>query len=1125
MRSFLKFAFTVTAVLLLTGLTFAQSFLGSINGTVKDPSGAFIPNAQVTLSDVGTGIQRTTQSNADGNYYFGDLPPGTYTVAVSREGFKEARSTNIVLTAQQTARFDATLELGNVSQTVEVKATAPTLNTQNAQLGDVRPREDLLNLPLNNRSTINYFFLSSFNYQGDGSSYSLGGLRGVNTNFTIDGVTSNSAVFGAQVGPMTQETFDSIREMKLLTSNNSAEFPNVGTVLIASRSGENQIHGSLFYIHANNWLNARNFFDTEKPKGPLLHDLGGSFGGPVVIPHLYDGHNRTFFYFTLEHERFPGEYSGTGNVPTLKMRTGDFSELLTGATASPCPYPKPGDPSFDTGAIFDPTTQHKFTCGDGTVIPLSNPFVFNGQANVIDPSRLSSVALKLQDFGFLQPNFGPANNFSGNWIGVFPSADHDTRYVTRFDHQFRTNDALSLRASIRDIPEPLQFDSDLPIFERNQNRQTRNAYISETHTFGPHLLNEFRVGFSRDFSRLAGVHKGADVVKQVGLQGIDLSNKMDLHGVPELNFNNFSGMFEWADYFWMTQTLEILNNLTYTIGKHTLKTGFLLRHNTVNISEGSDTSLSDFGVLNFDGFAAGFDYADFLLGLPHSTIRFNRSQPRYNRYNELGLFVEDNFQVSDRLTLNLGLRYEYFPPPVDKFDMRFGFDPRTGNLVLASPRSQRLVSPIFPSSIPLVQASSAGFPARSLLEKQLKNFGPRVGFAYRPLGNNRTVIRGGYGIYYTRLAFSRLDDFAGGPFHSIEFFQGNITNGVPSLQFPSPFPGVGSLSGQSISPVSKDLRTPYTQQWNLTVEHELAASTVARISYRGFRSLQIPYNGDINKPFPRSDPAGENFFRYPNFFSVNLRQDGGRQNMNGLDVAVERKFSQGLSFQSGWTWAKNLTDVGDDDETAGIENPYNRRAEYGNLYWMPRHRWVSMAQYDLPYGRGKRFGSNLPSAANRVLGEWQIAAVTNFATGPFLTPSFDGLDPSNTRTFGGRPDEVGDPNLTNKSIVRWFNPNAFAVPPNGRFGNSARGVIVGPGLANGDFGLFKYFTFKEKYKIQIRMTSTNFFNHPNFGRPPFDPNTDISSRNVGKIRRLQGGRRDTLSSKSREIQVGFRLDF
>jgi len=1081
MRSPSRSVWMCLCVLLLPGLAIGQSFLGSIGGSVVDPNSAVVPGAEVTLLHVGTGVKRTSTTNAEGSYSFANLPLGSYTVTVTRSGFKEARSSHIVLTTSQAARFDATLEVGEVTQTVDVTAAPPTLNTENAQLGDVRPREDLLNLPLNSRSAINFFFLTSSNYQGEGSSYSLGGLRGGNTNFTIDGVSSNSSAFGGQVGPMTETPLEALREVKVLSSNNSAEFPGVGTIVISSRSGENQPHGSAFFVSSNNALNARNTFAVSKPKGPIRHEFGGSVGGPIYISGLYDGHSRSFFYFTWEQQRFPGAFNGVGNVPTLKMRAGDFSDLLP------------------TRRIVDPLTGQPFA------------------GNIIPTGRLSPVALRMQEFGFLTPNFGPANEFSANWRGLFPASTKNNRYVARVDHQLKSADALSVRVNLRMIPLPGQYDAALPIFKRDQERQTRNVHISETHTFSPTLFNELRFGFARDYSTLAGIHHGAELLEQFGLQGINLSNKRDLAGVPSVNFVNFSSWSEFPSYFWVAETYEFLDNISFSRGKHNFKAGALVRRNRPNISA---CCTSDFGTLSFDGFATGFDYSDFLLGIPQSTGRFERPQPRYNRYTELGGFFQDDFHMSSKLTLNLGLRYEYFPPPVDKYDMRFGFDQGTGNLVVASQNSLRLVSPVFPKTIPIVSAEAAGFPSRSLLERDRNNLGPRVGFAYRLFSKASTVLRGGFGIYYTRLSYTLMDSFGGGPFQSDERFQNQIVGGVPRFQFPNPFPGTGTIPTQSVSPVSRDLRTPYTQQWNLTVEHELGSSIVARATYRGFQSLRIPYTGNLNTPLASSDTGNRNLFRYPQFFRVDFTQDGGIQKLHAFDANVERKFSKGLTFQSGWTWAKNLSDVGNDGESSSIENPYDRRREMGNISWTPRHRFVSQALYELPFGKGKPFGGS-SSPLQQVFGDWQISGAVVFQTGQFLTPSFSGSDPSNTRTQGGRPDQTGDPQLSDPSILAWFNASAFAVPPNGRFGNSARGVIVGPGLANLDFGLFKYFNLSEKARFQIRMTATNFFNHPNYA----NPNVNISSSTVGRITALQGGRLDTLGAGPRFIQVGARFDF
>jgi hypothetical protein len=1110
MRDLAKFCLASFAILTLSASMLAQSFLGSINGTVKDSTGAVVPDSNVTLTEVDTGVQQTTKSNAAGDYSLPDLKPGTYMVAVTKEGFKEVRSSNIVLTANQTARFDAVLQVGNVAQSVEVKALAPTMNTENGEISGVLSNNELNILPVVARSTVDMIMLNSNNYQGDGSSYSLGGIRGVDTNFTIDGVSSNSAVFGAQVGPMTQESIDSVGELKTLVSNNSAEYPSVGTLMIATRSGTNRLHGDLFDIENNNALNARGFIPAPQPKGPVEHNFGADVGGPVIIPHLYDGRNKTFFHFTFEDEDYPGEYTGTAQEPTPLMQQGNFSELL------------PASGSTSAGSICAANSNYCHVITDPTT---GLPF----PGNVIPSGRITQVSTNLQGFGFVPPNALDQFANGYDWVGIFPVAGHDTKWVVRMDHQASSKDSISFRSSIYLAPGPVNYSASVPQFRFFDNRSTQNLFLGWTHSFSPNMINEFRVGFSRDAANIGDSHAdGIATTQGLGITGIDYSTRGGLSGFPFVSFNNFSGWSTLPNYFWRTQTWEFLDNLSLIKGKHNLKAGILLRMNQINIS---GCCSSDFGSVSFDGFATGLDYADFLLGLPHFSSLFTRTIPSTPQYDEWGLYVQDNYQVSQKLTLNLGLRWDYFPSPVDKHDLVYNFDLKDGAIVLASQKSQQYVSPLFAaagvvSPIPFETASAAGMPARTLMNNDTNNLGPRIGFAYRLFGDNRTVVRGGWGLYYVRLAYTRLTNFGGGPFVSNNQFTNALTNGVPVFQFPDPFTGGGSIGTQSVVPLSPNLRTPENQQWNLTLEHQFPHSIVTSLTYRGLKGTQIPYSGDDNKPLPSGTTGtgtGENYFRYPNFYSVTLFQDGAIQNLNAMDFAVERKFTNGLSFHSGWTWAHNLTDTTPDGEgiDSSIQNPYDRAVEYGNVDYMPRHRWASYAIYDLPFGKGKHFASGVSNGLNQLVGGWQMSAVALFQSGQFLTPTFDTLDPSNTRTYGGRADCVGDPYPGVQSPSGWFNSSAFAVPPNGRFGNCGNGVLEGPGLANFDFGFFKYFYVKEGLKIQLRMTSNNILNRVNFG----NPNTDSSSGEFGTITGQAGGKRDTLGGGPRQVLLGLRVEF
>ncbi|HEV2498799.1 MAG TPA: hypothetical protein VGY31_04370, partial [Terriglobia bacterium] len=517
-----------------------------------------------------------------------------------------------------------------------------------------------------------------------------------------------------------------------------------------------------------------------------------------------------------------------------------------------------------------------------------------------------------------------------------------------------------------------------------------------------------------------------------------------------------------------------------------------------------------------------------------------RNRPTVPRFNQVGLYALDDIQVNPRLTVNLGLRWDYQSPITEKYGQAYAMDLSNGDLILANSSSKNLLSPIFTASLPNINYEIApirGFPANSLLDSHPNDWGPRVSFAYRPANSDRTVIRGGYGIYYTQLTYTVDGTMGTGPFLSQQSFVNTITNGVPALSLPDPFLGVGGIGTQSVGTVVPTLPFPMSQQWSLAVQHEFAGSLVVQVDYRGMRTQNLPYAADWNKPYPSTNPAGESFFRYPNYYTVTLTQPGANQNLNAMDVTVSRQFAQGLTFQSSYTYAKNLTDTFPTGEGAGssIQNPYDRAAEWGNVSYMPTQRWVSYWVYELPYGHGRRFGSSISPALNALLGGWEVSGVVNFQTGLWLTPSFDKFDPSNTRSYGGRPDQIGPWGISNPTIQGWFNPAAFEIPgcPNttpvctspadvGRFGNAANGIIESPGLSNLDFGLFKNFKIKERYTLRFGAEAANFLNHPNFG----NPNTDISSLSVGTINSMNSSAQTALGGDgARTIQFQLRLEF
>lgn len=1102
MRSTYRCFVLCVAVVMPAGLLFSQSFLGSITGNVKDSSGAAIPQAEVTLGNINTGQQLTAKTDTAGDYLFSDLQPAPYTVIVSRPGFMQVRSGTITLTAAQHARFDVTLKVGETKQTVTVQAASPTLNTENAQLSNVVTQKEILAMPLalgQRNDEIAFLNLQSSTYTAAYDA-SLGGARDVSTNWTIDGISANSALYGDDAGNMVDEDIDAVQDIKADTSNNSAEYPQIGSVFISDRSGTNTFHGSLSE-YENNWaFNARPFFSTSKPAGPTNHTYAGSIGGPVILPG-YNGRDKTFFFFAYEYHDSPGVSVNTAQVPTAAMMEGNFSQLLPGTV------------------IKNPAT--------------GQPFL----NNTIPSNLISPVSQNLQNFGFLPPNHLSTFSSGYDWVGTEPTASHNTLYMGRVDHNIGTKDRLFGRWSFQDLPH-ISWRTSQPLFYYAEVRTENNGMLGETHSFSPSLLNEFRFGFSRDAANYGDSHKnGLALTESLGVQEPYLSQKAGLPGFPNVSFVNFQSFGQRDESFWRSQTTEVLDNVTWMKGKNQFKWGVDFRKNYANYNV---CCQYDFGTMSFNGFASGFDYSDFLLGIPQSTALYVRNRPTVPRFDQIGLYALDDIQVSPRLTVNLGLRWDYESPWTEKYGQAYTMDLANGDLILANRNSPNLVSPVFTASLPYINYETApihGYPANSLLDNHPNDWGPRVGFAYRPFSGDRTVIRGGYGIYYTQLTSTLDGGMGSGPFISSQSFTNTITNGVPALSLPDPFLATGGIGTQSVDSIVPTLPFPMSEQWNLAVQHEFSGSLVVQVDYRGMHTQNLPYSADWNKPYPSTNPAGESFFRYPNYFTVSLTQPGADQSLNALDLSVSRKFAQGLTFQSSYTYAKNLTDTYPTGEGAGssIQNPYDRSAEWGNVNYMPTQRWVSYWVYNLPYGRGERFGSGISPVVNTLLGGWEISGVVNFMTGLWLTPSFDTFDVSNTRNYGGRPDEIGPWRTSNPTINNWFNPAAFEIPgcPNttpvctspadvGRFGNAANSIIESPGLSNFDFGLFKSFRIKEKYIFRFGAEAANFFNHPNFG----NPDTDISSLNVGTITSMNSSAQTALGGDgARAIQVQARLEF
>lgn len=1071
----LKGLFLVTLFGLIAA---AQTTLGTIRGVVADPSGAAVARVNVIVRNVDTNIQNRVAANETGLYEVTNLVPGRYTVQVEHPGFKTVVISNILLETSATVRADVRLEVGELATSVSVEASAPVINTEGADVASVRSHQVMVRLPLNVRGQFDGFYYSMLVLtpgatRGQGSNFSFAGARGFQWNTTVDGTSQRSPLFANSIGPA-QSNMEMTSEIRIQLANDKAESGLPGGFYATSKSGANELHGSAFWYHANSRLTARNTFSTAVPFR-IENDYGGSLGGPIIK-------NRTFYYAT--YERFPlrTERIFNPNVPTVAFRSGDFGART----------------------IRDPLNGQPFP------------------GNQIPASRISSVSQKVQERFFPLPNFGPADAFQQNWRGVGPQSQYKTQTEGRVDHKFSSSNSTFVRWSWNRTGANV-FDTNLPTVPiRDQDRRTLTFTASNTHIFTPALINEFRFGIMRTRNPTSNQLDGPALVAEFGLQGL-IWNPELAWGAPTFNFTSFTG-FGGAGQDASERVYQAVNNLTWTRGAHTIKSGVDFRFNrATNYPGGTSFPVQQFGTFNFTNAFTGFDYADFLLGVPQTASRASAA-PLYNNLNtDVAFFVQDDWKVGRKLTLNLGVRYEYNPPYHEQEGNFFNFDVATGRVVVPTEQSLSRVNPLFPQNLaPIVTASQAGLP-ESLYFTDRNNIVPRVGFAYRVFESGRTVLRGGYGVYIDDITSSLWGLGNGGPYVSSENFVNTIADGVPQFQFPRAFPaGFGAIGAQSFNPIDPRFVNPYIQQWSFTVEQEFLDMGL-RFSYIGTNSRKLAYVRNINQIQASTTPFSNNRRLFPNLQNIALRENGGIHNYNSLHVVAERKTKSGLYYQIGWTWAKNLTDSQSDSEGGSAsESAYDRGREYSNVDYTPRHRVTGTVLWELPFGR------SIQGPMKWLVSGWSMSVILATQTGQFFTPTFNGFDVSNTQTTSGRPDRIADGNLpaSERTITRWFDASAFRVPGDldgdrrpdvsvGRFGNSAPNILVGPGVFDVSGGLHKEFRLTEKYRAILQGTFRNVLNHPIYA----NPNGVVTAANVGLVTGLNG------LYGPRSGQVALRIEF
>src|SRR5262252_4334445 len=1114
-----KYFFLLPVLLAIPLIAKAQSTFGSIVGVAQDTNSAAVPEAKITIKNLDENTTRTTLADSQCNFQFLNLKPGRYEVTATKEGFANFKIAEASLEARQALRIEVKFQLAALGATVDITSdTAAAINTESGTIGDTKNFQQVTQLPVNYRgattSPLAAIATVPSVQQDSNGSVSIGGALPSQVGYSVDGVsTSNNRQNGAL--PNLYPSSEILGEIKVTAFNNNAEFAQIGDVTVTTKGGGNQFHGSLFEYHQNSALDARAYgFDTKAPK--KFNTFGGSFSGPISIPKLYKGADRTFFFVDYEGNRRRTSTPLQFLVPTADQRAGDLSSLTS-------------DP------IIDPTTGDPFP------------------GNIIPADRISRTARTLLANYYPLPNNTSASN--ANLFLQTPVPADTNGYDVRIDHVLTKKQSVYGRWSWKNIAATGQ-NGLLPseqIAERN-----RNLLVSHNYTITTNLINEFRFGISRFSSQVLFPIKGADALADLNIVGLDISDHPENHAFPIFNFSDSTGFATIGrDKTGVTRssTTQFTDNLTWIKGRHTTRFGVDVRRLGYFDLE-SFGGANDFGQFVFSaGQFSGAAFADFLLGLPTFTYVAQSGPDIDASTTQYAMYAQDEWRVTDKLTLSFGLRYTIMPPFADKNGNLGAFNYTDGGMIIPDkldPRAEFLRSinacgtgpngqGLNPNlkCVSIRKASEAGLP-QGLRQIYHRNLQPRLSFAYRPFKDSKTVIRGGFGIFTMtnlgQLSFN-ITDIASSVVRT--YTNADPATGAPRYQFPSPFFSataqqfIGTSDFYQNTPTN--YRDPQSAQWNLTVERQLPGEMAVRVSYVGMNSYRMNLTVDLNQTPPSTQAYDPSQKPYQNWNRILSSENLGYANYQALQTELNRRLKSGLSFQASHTWAKNLANYGGDAPSGfapeviygtAINDQFNLRAVRGNVAGTRRHRFLFSGLYELPFGKGKRFLSNLSPVLNGFLGGWQLSNVTLVQTGPFLTPTFSAglVDPANINSFNRgsllRPDRIGDGSIDHPTPDRYFDINAFTAPPAnaGRIGNSGVGILVGPGTVAISGGLSKTSALTEKVKLRFETTFTNLPNHSNFAPPAVDVSTPATFGRTTTVQTAEG-------AGNRVGQVSLRLEF
>ncbi len=1103
---------TFLALLLSALNSLAQVDRGQIVGTVTDPSGARIANAQITVSNRENGQAIHLTTDGEGNYSAKLLKIGTYSVSAGKPGFATVVEPSVDVAVDQSVRVDLVLKLGSATEMVEVTGAAPLLQTESSSLGTVETERRISALPLNGRNFIALAYLGPganggqtgsnvsggvFENERANEAVSVNGLRVSNNNFLLNGVDNNEFGLG---GVVVLPPPDAIQEFKTEENSMSAEFGRGGAAVnVVLKSGSNQLHGGMYEFIRNDKLDAVNYFNQGQQ--PFKRNQFGAFlGGPII-------RNKTFIFGDYQGSRQRASLPFLSTVPLPAERGGDFRDRLTGTTFTPCA--DGSGPSFDTGTIFDPNSTYSSPCADGSTVLVRNPVQYKGQVNVIDPSKINQVGSNIANF-YPQPT--DLTSQSQNYLANQNNINDQDSFDIRVDHRFREQDQIFASYSFGDVRSqqpgplgPLWGGSDC--CPSISDSRAQHLGLGYTHTFSERLLNDLHGGVFRYAVNALPFNFGKNVGVQLGIPNVNRPGYPNSSGLTNIDIAGFTslGDSQWLPEHVFENIFQVADTVTWIKGRHSLKFGVDFRRQQRNFFQLSNPR----GYFVFGGgYTAdlttsngGNALADLLFGVPISNEQDFLAGLYPTRYWDLAEFLQDDFRVSHNLTINFGLRYEVTSPA----------NGRVGNFDL----NKAIVTTSYgPGAV-----SHAG------VQFDKKDFGPRLGFSWSVAKN--TVVRSAFGMFYSAEA-NIFDDLGLNP-PQLSFYASNFSYGAfPSASqlvssgFPSSLPpgSATNITGpvKTTGPVRK---IPRILEWNLSLQHQFGQNWVAQVGYVGTRSYDLWNHeaSDLNQApqildtnFCGPDPTN----CIPNFGRRYFAQQPGLTQVlpldypqfqsfyNAFQASLNKRFSNGFNVLAAYTFAKN---VGNADGNVGgiVQNSYFPNLEHGPVAPDLRQRLSVSYVYEIPVGRGRHFLNSANGILDGFLGGWEVAGITAAQTGEAVNAVMS-TDLSNTGSFSYRPNQTANPydfsfdtatqaslgcsNPGHQTLDCWFNQAVFVTPPLApgqesahAFGNARIGDLRGPHLVNFDLVLQKNFKIMERQQIQFRSEFFNLFNHPNFGLP------------------------------------------